>query len=101
MKKFEKNYIGKGKKHETYDIVTVTINMEEAEKHTFEYEGKKYLKFDVAALSSETSFGKTHTVYVNKLVEEKPAEKPAQDTKKKKTAKKQAEPTPVPDDLPF
>lgn len=95
MKKFEKNYIGKGKKHETYDIVTVTINMEEAEKHIFEYEGKKYLKFEVAALSDETSFGKTHTAYVNKLVEEKTTEKPAEETKSKKTSSKKYAQTPA------
>lgn len=69
MRTFEKNYIGKGKKVENLDIITVTLKMEEAEKHIFEVEGKKYLKFEVAALQNTDKYGRTHTAYISKLID--------------------------------
>lgn len=65
MTTYSKNYIGKGKKVNNLDIVTVTINMEEAEAHIFEFEGKKYLRFELAALKQADNYGKTHTAYVS------------------------------------
>lgn len=69
MKKYEKNYIGKGTKVENMEIVKVAICMDDAQKHTFEYNGKTYLKFEVAALMEPDNYGKTHTAYVSKLVD--------------------------------
>lgn len=46
------------------DIIDVTISMETAEAHIFEYEGKKYLRFSVARRKEASKFGKTHTVSV-------------------------------------
>jgi hypothetical protein len=63
---FEKIYIGKGKKVENYDIVEVSINMDEASKHSFEYQGVNYLKFSVAAMKKTDDHGKTHTAYLSK-----------------------------------
>ena len=69
MRTFEKSYIGKGRKVEDLEIVTVSIKMEEAEKHIFEYEGNKYLRFEVAALREPDKYDRIHTCYVSKLVD--------------------------------
>ncbi len=69
MKTFEKCYIGKGRKVEDLEIVTVTLKMEEAEKHILEMEGKRFLRFEVAALRETDKYGGTHTCYVSKLVD--------------------------------
>lgn len=60
-----KDYIGSGKKHDRFDnIVCVSIDLEKAKKHIFEYKGKKYLKFDVAEKREADQYGKTHSVSV-------------------------------------
>ncbi len=68
MRTFEKNYIGKGRKVEDLDIVTITLKMEEAEKFAFKKDGKKYLRFQVYSLSSSDKYNRTHTCYVPKMV---------------------------------
>lgn len=45
------------------DIVRVTINMDEAEAHIFEYEGKRYLRFELAGLKQPDNYGKTHGLH--------------------------------------
>ncbi len=108
MRTFEKNYIGKGRKVDNLEIVTVTLKMEEAEKHIFEYEGQKYLKFEVAALQNADKYGRTHTAYISKLVdavdegdmatlpESTPEPPKKQGSKKKASAKAKKD-----EDLPF
>ena len=59
-----KNYIGSGKKHDSYNVVKVTIDLEKAKDFIYEYKGKKYLTFDVAERRETDQFGKTHTVSV-------------------------------------
>jgi len=59
-----KQYIGSGKKHSTYDSVTVTLNMKEAEKYAFETEHGTYLTFVVTARRQADQYGKTHSVIV-------------------------------------
>ena len=59
-----KNYIGSGKKHESYDVVKVTIGWDSASKYVYEKDGKKYLTFDVAAKREADQYGKTHSVSV-------------------------------------
>jgi len=50
MTNFEKNYIGKAKRNKKIEsVLSVTLSMETAETFIFEYEGKRYLKFEVAA----------------------------------------------------
>lgn len=76
MKNFEKQYIGKGKKSQNFGIIDVTIALEKADAFIFEYEGKNYLKFQIAERKEADQFGNTHTVYVNQLIidaSEKPA----------------------------
>ena len=87
MTTYSKNYIGKGKKVNNLDIVTVTINMEEAEAHIFEFEGKKYLRFELAALKQADNYGKTHTAYISQreVAEEKKPEAKKRGPKAKKS----------------
>ncbi len=65
---FEKNYIGKGKNHATLDITKVTIDMGKAESFIYEYEGRRYLSFEVSKMLNPDEYGKTHTCYVNTKV---------------------------------
>jgi hypothetical protein len=85
MTNFEKVYIGKGKLNEQFDsIIAVTIAIDKAEAHIFEYEGNKYLKFEVAARREADQFGNTHAVYVSKkVVTEQPESAPKRSRRKK------------------
>ena len=74
MKNFKKIYIGKGTQVEDMDMVTVNIDMDQASEFIFEYDGKKYLRFEVARMKETSQYGKTHTCYVSKLEE---ADEPA------------------------
>lgn len=74
MNTFEKIYIGKGKANKKLaNVVTISIAMEEAEAFIFEYEGKKYLRFEVAERKNPDKFGNTHTAYVLARIETEPA----------------------------
>lgn len=55
---FSKKYLGKGKQVENLDIVEVSLNMAELQKHTF-------VKFNIAKLKEPDQYGKTNTVYVS------------------------------------
>jgi GH24 family phage-related lysozyme (muramidase) len=83
MSNFEKNYIGKAKRNEKIEgVLSVTLSMETAKAFIFEYEGKRYLKFEVAVRKETDQYGNTHTVYVNKSTKtEEPV--PATETKPK------------------
>jgi len=59
-----KNYIGNGKATQFPGVVSVTIDIEKARPFVFEYQGKKYLKFDVAPRREPDQYGKTHSVSV-------------------------------------
>jgi hypothetical protein len=76
MESYEKIYIGKGKlANEEFNIVEVSISMEKAEPHIFEYKEKKYLKFEVSARKEPDQYGNTHNVYLSKKVTEEPKAK--------------------------
>ena len=64
MKTFVKNYIGKGKQIAELQIVKVTCKLADLEKFAYEYDGIKYVTFEVAKMKSKDSFGRDHTVYV-------------------------------------
>lgn len=85
MKTFVKNFIGKAKKVNNLDIVQVTLNIEKIEDFIFEYEGKRYLKFEVAMRQSPDNYGNTHSVYVNQRVIETPEVAPATSSKSRKS----------------
>jgi len=68
---YKREYIGKGKINKA-GIVSVAICIEDAKKFMFEYEGKTYIKFDVAEMRNPDKFGKTHAAWVS-VKEEAPA----------------------------
>jgi len=89
MEKQEKIYVGSGKKAANYDIVNITVCLDDKIKpHIYEYNGKKYINLTVAAKKEIDQYKKSHYVAINTF---KPDEK-KQDS------------TPEPeqnDDLPF
>ncbi len=112
MKKYTKNYIGKGTQVEGMEIVKVTLKVEELLKVTHEYQGVEYLTFEIAKMQKTDDYGRTHTAYVSvreDAVEETAADKATkkaaeQATKKAaKRATKKAEPVleNADGDLPF
>jgi len=113
MNKYKKSYIGKGTAVAGMDIVKITLKVEELLKVTHEFEGKKYLTFELAKMQSKDDFGRTHTAYVSvrevATEEETAADKAARiaaEKEAKKAAKaKKTEEEPVPEtadsELPF
>jgi hypothetical protein len=65
MKTFVKNYIGKGKQVAELQIVKVTCKLDDLEKFAYEYDGIRYVTFEVAKMKNKDSFGRDHTCYVN------------------------------------
>jgi len=65
MKTFVKNYIGKGKQVAGLQIVKVTCKLEDLEKFAYEYDGTRYVTFEVAKMKSTDSFGRDFTAYVS------------------------------------
>ena len=70
MKKYIKNYIGKGTENANLGIIKVTLKMEEAEIFIYEKDGNRYLTFEISKLKEADKFNRTHTCYVTKLQEE-------------------------------
>lgn len=83
----KKDYIGNGRQVKEMDIVNVTISMEEAQPFIHEYEGKKYLSFQVAKLKSPNQYGQTHSAYIYTSDETAPAESTKPKTKRRRSAK--------------
>ena len=82
-----KEYIGHGTKHNEWPIIDVVLDADKVLAHTFEYEGKRYLKISVAARKERSKFGATHTVYVRTKAEAEVAADPAPKPKKARKAK--------------
>jgi hypothetical protein len=83
---FKRIYVGKGRKVANLPIITVTLDWESLQEHVFEFEGRKFLRFEVAPLREEDRYGRTHTAYVSaKVAEEAP--KPKKPRRKRSTAK--------------
>ena len=79
MKTYKKNYIGKGTQVEGMQIVKVNVRVDELLKHTYEYEGVTYCRFEVAKMQQPDKYGKEYTAYVvtsEDVPEEKPTAKP-------------------------
>jgi hypothetical protein len=58
-----KNFIGSGKKFNDF-VVKVSIDVEKATPFIYEFNGKKYLTFDIATKREVDKYGKTHDVSV-------------------------------------
>ena len=97
MKKFVKNYIGKGKKVEGLEIIKINLKIADLVKFAHKYNDEDYISLEVAKLQNTDNFGHDYTVYVNRLEEEQvtePSPTPKKQTKKSKAAKQ--EPSEVP-----
>ena len=105
MKTYTKIYIGKGKKVANLDIIKVSFNLAAITELSHEFKGEQYLSFEVAKMKEPDQFENTHTVYVNKLVEEaSTVAEPSTPSKKSLKTKKTASPAPKPDptdEIPF
>jgi len=101
MKKFVKNYIGKGKKVESLEIIKINLKISDIVKFAHKYNDEDFISLEVAKLQTPDNFGRDYTVYVNRL-EEEPVSEPAPDpASKKQTKKSKASKQEVPADLPF
>jgi len=90
MKKFVKNYIGKGKKVEGLEIIKINLKISDIIKFAHKYNDEDYISLEVAKLQNPDNFGHDYTVYVNRLEEEQISElaqAPKKQTKKSKAAK--------------
>ncbi len=112
MKKYNKTYIGKGTAVAGLEIVKVTLKVEELLKVTHEFQGVKYLTFELAKMQSPDDYGRTHTAYVSvredaaeeETVADKATRKAAKAAAKKaekKGAKKELVPEEEGAELPF
>ena len=100
------NLLRKGKKVANLDIIKVSFNLAAITELTHEFKGEQYLSFEVAKMKEPDQFENTHTVYVNKLVEEEASTvaEPTTPSKKSLKTKKAANPAPKPDptdEIPF
>jgi hypothetical protein len=94
MKKFVKNYIGKGTKVEGLEIIKVSMKISDILKYAHKYNDEDYISLEVAKLQTPDNFGHDYTVYVNRLEEEQvkepaPAPAPTKQSKKSKAAKQE------------
>jgi phage protein D len=80
MKKFVKNYIGKGKSVQGLQIVRVTCKLEDLQKFAYESHDVEYVTFEVAKMKQTDAFGRDYTVCVSQ--EEEEEEAPEDQTKK-------------------
>jgi hypothetical protein len=73
MSKEEKIYVGSGKKVKDYDLVNISVCLDDRIKpYIYEYKGKKYINLTVAAKKEVDQYGKSHYVAINTF---KPDEK--------------------------
>jgi len=103
MKTFKKFYIGKGKQVEGLNIAKCTCRLEDLEQFSYEYDGVKYVTFEVAKMKQADNFGRDYTLYVSKKEETEEAERESKKASKKaKKSKRELEPAGKEgDDLPF
>ena len=66
MQKEEKIYVGSGKKVKDYDLVNISICLDDKIKpYIYEYKGKKYINLSVGAKKEVDQYGKSHYVAIN------------------------------------
>jgi len=87
-----RTYVGKGVKVGKFDLINISICIDDVESYVYEYNGKRYAKLVVGGLRETDQYGKTHSVWINDY---KPTEN--QTTAPKQQAVSQSR-TP---DLPF
>lgn len=74
MTTFEKDYIGKGTKMANLDIVRISISREKIEEllktSLVKYDEREFLVFELASLKEKDNYGRTHTAYISKKIED-------------------------------
>ncbi len=103
MKKFVKNYIGKGKKVEGLEIIKINFKVEDLVKFSHKYKGEDYISIEIAKLKSPDQFGHNYTAYVNRLEESKENDQvsKSENPKKKGSASKKVSKKVSSEDFPF
>ena len=86
MKKYTKNYIGKGTQVVGMDIVKVNLKVEDLLKFTHMFNEVEYISFEIAKMQSKDDYGRTHTCYVSVKDAEK-EEEAAPESKPERTAR--------------
>ena len=64
MTNFTKTYIGKGKQNPHYDIIKITLPIQEVLKHKYEKDGVEYITFELAKMKEADKYQRTHTAYI-------------------------------------
>ena len=105
MKKFQKHFVGKGKQVEGLQIIKVTVNMDDLNDLSYQFNGETYATFEVAKMKTADQFGREFTVYVSRkeeVADQPETEKETKpETKMKRPAKKVKESIDEVADLPF
>ncbi len=78
---YKKTYIGKGRTDSKFDIIKVTLKMEDVLKLQYEKEGNFYITFEISKLKDADEYGRTHTCYVNTKEADVPATAKVEDKK--------------------
>ena len=61
-----KTYVGKGKKHESFDLTNISIEKSQVEGFWKDHKnGNSYLNLTVGGLRQPDQFGNTHSVWVD------------------------------------
>jgi hypothetical protein len=98
MKTYKKNYIGKGKKVATLDIIKITCKLEDLQNFAYCYKDgvEEYVTFEVAKMKKPDNFGRDYTVYVTteEEAEEEKEEEAPKKGKDKAPAAKTGKPAP-------
>jgi hypothetical protein len=77
--KYTKQFIGSGKKHDTYDIVYTRLYVDKFESLLkTDPKGRKYLDLNVGSKREADQYGNTHGVWVNVLNEQPQYQQPQQ-----------------------
>jgi hypothetical protein len=61
----KREYVGKGVKAGQFDLINISVCIDNCEPHIFEYNGKRYIKLTVGGLRETDQYGKTHSVWIN------------------------------------
>jgi len=68
-----KTYVGKGIRHQEYDLINFSICLSDIPKEDIvkAKNGKKYVNMTIARMKDTDQWGKTHTVYIDNFKPEK------------------------------
>ncbi len=66
MKTFVKHYIGKGKQVPGLTIAKCTCKLADLENFSYEYEGVRFVTFEVAKMKTADNFGRDFTLYISR-----------------------------------